>query len=144
MYNTYIWNEISNESKEYLYDIGKSLKISNPVPKEELHITLIYSYGFIPNIDWLHNNTRIIKEVVYPVRLDWFGDKNNHLVVLVKSDYLVKKNRFLSCMYDTMGKYVDYTPHVTLGYDTNINISPDYILPKEPIHLISEHYRLIN
>lgn len=142
---TYIWVDISYSSKEYINTVINSLNINESVPVDDLHITLLYSAAFIPNIDWLHNNTRTIKEIAIPTHLDWFCINNDCLVLLLKSQYLSTKNNLLTSRYGINSDYSFYTPHITLAYNVkNYTLPTKFVLPIEPIHLISEHYRLID
>lgn len=130
---------ISPKSKEEIFSFIKELKLPNHTKKSDLHITLIYSKKTIDKKEW-KNGKIAINETAAPIKLGWLGDDNDCLVILLKSDYLTKRNKYITKTYGAISDYDKYTPHITLAYNLeNYSIPSNIKLPNK-LELVEEYY----
>lgn len=136
---SFIGISISPKSKEDIFDVIKELKLPSHIKKSDLHITLIYSKKKISKQEW--NTGKIsIDETATPIKLGWLGEDKDCLVILLKSDYLVKRNKYITKTYGAISDYDKYTPHITLAYNLeNYNIPANIKLPNK-LELVEEYY----
>lgn len=129
-------------SEKLLDDIEQFIKdqrVSNPVARDDIHITLIYSKKSFPIDEWEQPKT--IKEYAKPIKFDFLGENNNNLVVLLDSTFLTERNAQIVKQYGATSDYTKYLPHITLSYDcishnldfaqfpTNIELVQEYATP---------------
>ena len=96
---TYVGVRLDKKSLDKIEKFIKDNNIKNPTPREDIHITLVYSRKIVPNAKKLIN-TQINNETVNPTgKFDCWGDDKNSLVMLVKSDYLQKRFKFFETRY---------------------------------------------
>ena len=90
--------------------------IPNPVPEKEIHSTLIYSTKY-DNI--VTNDVGEDLGNAEPLKFHIFNTQDNKkaLVLIIKSEYLIKRHKELMQKYDLTYSYDEYIPHITLSYD---------------------------
>lgn len=89
--------------------------IPNPIPKKELHTTLIYSEKGNADFEAQDNYDSEIKATF--TSFDKFGKDNEVLVMKVESDELHKRHKELMSTYNLSYNFDEYRPHITLSYD---------------------------
>jgi 2'-5' RNA ligase len=133
---SFIGVKLSNKSNEEIMSLIRKLNLPSSVKKEDIHITLIYSKKYFANKEW----DKKIEEVATPIKLDWLGEKNDCLVLLLDSNYLFKRNKEITKEYGATSDYDKYSPHITLAYNIkDYNIPNKVKLPKQ-VELVSEYY----
>jgi len=85
----------------------------------ELHCTLIYSKK--PHKNKI--NSEDYKITAKFKGYEYFGENKDTLVVLLESEELINRNKFLVKEYGFISDFETYTPHVTLSYNSTVDIS---------------------
>ena len=133
----FIGVELSEKSENEVWAFIEDQKIPNPIAKEEIHVTLIYSKKEFSRDEWGDSGI-IIKEIATPLKFDYLGKENNCLVMLLESQYLIDRNYEITNNYGAISDYPKYTPHITLSYDCP-NYQPNFSKFPSIIELISEN-----
>jgi 2'-5' RNA ligase len=116
---TYIGVRLDKKSLDKIEKFIKDNNIKNATPREDIHITLVYSRKIVPNAKKLIN-TQINNEPAKPTgKFDCWGEEENSLVMLVESDYLQKRFKMFESKGAIFG-FDSYTPHITLTYDAQL------------------------
>jgi hypothetical protein len=119
---TYSAIKFSKESVETLINKINDLQIPNPIDKEDIHCTLIYSRKYLP----YYEATTPMK-FEFPIScgdLDLFGENRNILVLKLNSKILTFRHNEIMSDYSGVYDYDEYIPHITLSYDVgNFDIS---------------------
>jgi 2'-5' RNA ligase len=133
----FIGIELSEKSLNDIMAFIDKEKIPNPITKDEIHITLIYSKKEFSIDEW-KNSGITIKEIAKPLKFDYFGDNNNCLVMLLESQYLLDRNNEITKTYGAISDYSKYTPHITLSYDCT-NCQPNFSQFPSTLELVTEY-----
>jgi hypothetical protein len=119
----------------------KDNNIPNPIPRNELHITLLYSKKHLPN----YKPLGIVDEKATPDKLTVFKtsdkdkDDTNCLVLLVKCPFLTKRFDTLMDEHKATYDFDEYLPHTTLSYDIgDYDYSKAEQFPSD-LHIIKEY-----
>jgi hypothetical protein len=137
---TYAGIRFSGDDVDALVKLCKDLRLPNPTPREDLHITLLYSRKYIPNLELWED----IDEWAYPDKFHVFPthDGKRALVLKLRSSYCIMRHTMLMDKYDATYDYEEYHPHVTLSYDIGDKAMPSFenlnTMPKE-FHLALEY-----
>lgn len=124
-------------------------KIPNPVPRDDLHSTIVYSRNPLTGF--------YAKERIDPV---WSGYSHecgpwpmNHMtpptsgfVIKYQCQDLLKRFMFLTTICGATHDYDNFFPHITISYDTGKELCAcDMPQPKftQPIEIVSEWYEKI-
>lgn len=98
----------------------KKHKIPNATPKDDIHITLLYSKKHLPD----YKPAGTIEELAFPNKFTFFkttpsdGSKSkNCLVLLLDSKFLHKRYSTLMKEYEATSDFDSYSPHITFSYD---------------------------
>lgn len=117
----------------------KAQGIPNPVPKEDLHTTLLYSRKNLPNYEPLAKYQS--PYVATPTGLEIFQTRSgkNCLVIPLNSEDLHQRHADLMIDHDAEYDFDEYRPHVTLSYDAG-DIKPEDFQPFDrPINIVGEY-----
>lgn len=118
---TYAAVKLSKTSQDALHQYAVDNKIPNPIPKEKMHITLLYSRRSCPNY--------VPRGQIDPPMIATVKDRDVFLsrpdaddatrCLVLKLDCLELFNRHLELMNEHNATYDFplYTPHVSLSYD---------------------------
>lgn len=109
---TYVGVRLSPESIEKIQQIQQALNVSDPVPVESLHATVLFSRN---PIDIEPSQTQYFGT---STAIDTFGDGKNTVVLKVNSPSLCQRHDVLISMGGTHD-YLDYQCHVTLAYSND-------------------------
>lgn len=114
---TYADVEPSETTRALLAQLAAQLGVTNPVPPQELHTTLIYSRRPCPQLQDIHGESfpgtgRITGLTTWDTQTD-----SKCLVALVHCPELVGLHRQLRQQHGATHDYPDYQPHFTLSYD---------------------------
>lgn len=119
---TYAGFKFDKESQDYIMDLIKELNVPNPVSRDDLHSTLLYSEKYLPDYKAAKN----INGVAVADKLEIFKtDEGNVLVLRLDSEFMRKRHNELMRVHDATYPYPEYKPHVTLSYDVG-----DFKIPK--------------
>lgn len=135
---TYAAVTFSQDDEDNIINSLKKLGIPNPVEKNDIHCTLLYSRKFLPNYVPIES----LDEWAYPKELIVWKtfDKKKILVLLLNCPYLEKRHKELMKEHQATYDFPEYKPHITLSYDIedfevpNLN---DFNFNKE-FHIIKE------
>lgn len=115
----YVYLEADNETSKNLFELQKTLygqEIENSYP---FHITLFVSKNEIK----LKNLEKQIKPISFnKFALSKIGVENQFDCLLVKSQKLVNFRNSLIDQYNVIPTFEDFIPHITLNYNTEIQL----------------------
>jgi hypothetical protein len=120
---TYAAVKFSQDDEDKIVEVLNKLSIQNPINKNDIHCTLLYSRKFLPNYEPIESPD----EWAYPKELivwDTF-DKKRALVLKLDCEYLVKRHRKLMDEHKATWDFPEYHPHITLSYDIGDNEIPN-------------------
>lgn len=109
---TYVACKFSDETLDAIQKIQEELRVPNPVPRDELHSTIVYSTEYVPFIP--DDSPEHLSESAY-LRVFETPTKNV-LVLAYDSEYLQKRHYYgnlLGATYD----FEEYIPHITIAKD---------------------------
>lgn len=117
---TYAGIRLHNKTEQAILQFIKEHKIPNSTPKDDIHITLLYSKKHLPD----YKPAGTIKELAFPTKFTIFrttpsdGSKpKNCLVLLLDSKYLHKRYSTLMKEHQATSDFDTYSPHITFSYD---------------------------
>jgi len=139
---TFAGIRLHEKTEEAILHHIRKHKIINATPKEDIHVTLLYSKKHLPNYKPLGS----IDEMAVPNRFEIFkstpddGTKSkNCLVLLLDSSYLHKRYSKLMKEHKATSDFKTYNPHITFSYDVGDIDTNDVPKFTETIHLIKEY-----
>lgn len=109
----YVAAKFSESTLDALEKLQRSLKIPNPVPRDKLHTTIVYSRVFVPykvasgSFEIADRGSLTIFET---------GQGARALVLELESVYLTTRHNYAKALGATYD-FPDYRPHITLSYD---------------------------
>lgn len=116
---TFAGVRLSKESQNIIKEFCQNNHISNPSPKDKLHITLLYSKKPCPDYK--------PSQKPYPMTARaknfeiWVSEhidgKPNCLVLKLECAGLVKRQKYLMDKHGATFDYDEYVPHITFSYD---------------------------
>lgn len=109
----YVCAKFNEQTLDNIEALCRELKVPNPVPREKIHSTILYSRVKVPYVAASGSF-----EVAETGELDIFVTQEGEraLVLKLDSDYLRTRHRYgmaLGATYD----YPEYIPHITLSYN---------------------------
>lgn len=119
----YITLKPDEQSKAHLLSLMEKLGLEKPVQENDLHITLIYSKEVTKEANNYKTNQK--EYTVSVSHFDLYGDKKDHLVIVINSEELHKKHNHLK-ENGFQHSYEKYNPHITIAF--NVSEVPDDIL----------------
>jgi 2'-5' RNA ligase len=133
---TYVSMDLTPESKSQLDNfLNMTLDPMPRVDPDTYHVTIIYSRTPVPDAE-KYKDSRSVYEAI-PSKFEVFPTKNDGQCLVLKLDFPfgVALNSQLTKMGAT-SDYDEYKPHVTIAYDTEVDIDPSTLsLPRFPIQL---------
>lgn len=120
---TFVGMRFSEDSVKKIMKFIKDNKVPNPIDKDDLHVTVVYSLNIMDGYEPKGELDPPIE--VEPKKISLFGEDKDALVVELKSSKLRKRNREIVDTYKPKQTYTDYKPHFTLSYDCkdfNLNV----------------------
>jgi len=152
---TYAGVRLSQDDEDTIIELVKKMEIPNPIERDAIHLTLLYSRKFLPDYEALGK----VDMWAYPKGFHIFegGNGKDILVLLVDSPDLEKRHKLLMKEHRATYDFPDFRPHITLSYDLedfmrlrnkksvldNIKNEFDTILPKE-LHISMEYKEDLN
>lgn len=147
---TYAGLRFSQDDEDVIMGIVKEMDVPNPIQREEIHLTLLYSRKTLPN----YKPAEMTDMWAYPRGYHIFNGKDgkNILVILLESEDANYRHQKLMAQHEATYDFPEYRPHITLSYDiedfmrlrnkksvlANIKEKYDKLLPKE-FHLNEEY-----
>lgn len=126
---TYAGFRLSEESKDKILKICKKLELVNPIQRDDIHITLLYSRKYLPDYN---APSQMPEQKIKTSELQLFGDC---LVLLIDSEFIMKRHNHLMDIHQATFDYPNYQPHITLGYEVkelpSIKIQEEFIITEE-------------
>lgn len=108
---TYVGLNPTEKTRDSIEALQKRIGVKNPVGRDELHCTLIYSEKGNP--DFRPYDRGMEAEAV---ELKLFGENKNILVLTIHSDDLIMRHEQLRHL-GLRHSFDPYAPHITLSYD---------------------------
>jgi len=127
---TYAGLRFNDDDNDAIIELTKKLNIPNPINREDIHLTLLYSRKFLPD----YKPAEKIDEWAYPTKFHVFDtfDKKRALVIKIDSPYAQKRHKELMKKHGATYDYPEYLPHITLSYDLGDMEIPKWEgIPKE-------------
>lgn len=144
---TFAGIRLHKKTEEAILNHIKKHNIINPTPRDDIHVTLLYSKKHLPDYKPLGT----IDEMATPNKFTIFestpddGSKSkNCLVLLLDSSYLHKRYSKLMKEHKATSDFNTYKPHITFSYDVDdmdVNEIPKFT---EAIHLIKEYKQTLH
>ena len=139
---TYIGVRLDKKSLDNIEKFIKDNGIKNATPRDDIHITLVYSRKIVPNAKKLCNK-HINNEKVTPTgKFECWGEDKNSLVMTLTSEYLQKRFKF----FENKGAIFDfdsYSPHITFTYEaqsTDEDVIKNLIWDGGDLFLLKEYH----
>lgn len=136
---TYMAVKYDKDAAEAIKELSNTLKVPNPLSREKMHTTIIYSRKHAPDLKANNDLYPIIakgKELhIFPTQ-----DKKNALVLKLECEALVNRHNEIMAEHQTTYDFPEYIPHITLSYDCGDFKPDDYTgeLPQE-LTIIQEY-----
>lgn len=132
---TYAGVRFTEESKDYLMSLIEQFEIPNPVEKDDIHCTLLYSKKYLPD----YKPQGKIAESAHPLKLEIFENDTNVLVLRLDSDFLQSRHEYLMKEHDAEYSHDEYKPHITLSLDVgDLDITKLKFTP-EQLEIVEEY-----
>ena len=146
---TYAGLRFSQDDEDAIIELVKKMGIPNPIKKEEIHLTLLYSRKHVSD----YEPAEMTDMWAYPKQFTEFKSRKDGtriLVLEVDSEDATKRHNELMAKHDATYDFPEYKPHITLSYDLEDFMDLDKIkekytelLPKE-FHISSEYMENLN
>jgi hypothetical protein len=121
---TYVSATLCDEDKETLYNWVTSNGISDPLNKDEYHVTVIYSRTPCPEAANYDYNTPITGNITgWKIFEAGIG---RCLVAHIESEQLQTINADLQRNYGATSDFPEYIPHITVSYSYEGTIPDNY------------------
>lgn len=133
----------------------KKWGVPNPIKREEIHVTLLYSRKYLPDYEPATSTDMW----AYPKGYHIFEGRNGKkiLVLLLDSEDAVNRHQVLMKQHESTYDFPEYKPYITLSYDIedfmrmknkksvleNIKDKYNTLIPKE-FHLNAEYVEHLN
>lgn len=119
---TFAGMKLSKESEDKILQFCEDNEVPNPVPREELHSTLLFSRKHLPNYQPKGDlpSSYISLENGYDIWDTSSGsdtDDRKCLVLKIKCDDLSNRHKELMDEHEGTWDYPTYDPHITMSYD---------------------------
>lgn len=114
---TYVGVKFSKDTKDRLKEYMKKNDIPNPLPRDKMHTTVIYSRK---RADDIKPHGKIDPPWIgKPESMEIFKtrDENNALVLRYKCKKLSDRHQYIMDKHDTTYDWPEFKIHVTLSYD---------------------------
>lgn len=108
---TYVAAVPTEETIESIKKLQKRLNLKNPVPEEDMHVTIMYSKRGNPDLP--PSDTFKVAE---PLTFKLYGENKNCLVLVLDSPDFEMRHQQLA-VYGLAHTFTPYSPHITLTYD---------------------------
>lgn len=114
----YVARYLTETSQVMLKDMQKRLGLENPIPVEELHLTLMYS----PDVG-VSNYTPAKRPLVSngPWELEHLGDDQRTVAIIIRGDEALQKRHSELLGMGAEHTYTPYMAHVSLSYDDHVS-----------------------
>jgi hypothetical protein len=152
---TFAGLRFSQDDEDVIIGIIEEMGVPNPIQRDEIHLTLLYSRKYLPN----YEPATLTDMWAYPKGYHIFEGRNNKsiLVILLESEDVTKRHLELMKQHKATYDFPEYRPHITLSYDiedfmimrnkkavlVNIKEQYDKLLPKE-FHISNEFVETLN
>ena len=121
---TYVNVKLSDSDKNRLYDWVTKNGITNPLDKDEYHVTVIYSLTPCPDAAKYDFNLPITGRICGWKIFD--APIGRCLVAHVESEDLQRINADLKANYGATSTFPEYIPHITVSYNFEGEIPQNY------------------
>ncbi|QBX32824.1 hypothetical protein Asfd1_198 [Aeromonas phage Asfd_1] len=112
---TYVACKFGEETLDAIQKIQEELRVPNPVPRDELHSTIIYSTVNVPFIP--DDSPEHLASSAY-LRVFETPEKNV-LVLAYESEYMQKRHYYGSLLGATYD-FDEFIPHITIAKDIGV------------------------
>ena len=111
--------KFSEETNDGIMKFIKDNDIPNPVSKDKLHCTVMYTYSDAPDLIDEERAPFDPEWIAIPKKFEIFNtqDNKNCLVLRIESDNLKKRHDAIIADYGVVYTHEEYKPHITLSYD---------------------------
>jgi len=152
---TYAGLRFSQDDEDVIIGIVKEMGVPNPIQRDEIHLTLLYSRKTLHN----YKPAEMTDMWAYPRGYHIFDGKDGKsiLVILLESEDANYRHQKLMTQHGATYDFPEYRPHITLSYDiedfmrmrnkksvlVNIKEKYDKLLPKE-FHINTEFTSILD
>lgn len=135
---TYVACKFSDETLDFIQRIQEELRLPNPVPRDELHSTIVYSRVYVPFI--LDDSPEHLADSCY-LRIFETPEKN-FLVLAYDSPYMQKRHAYGQILGSSAHDFDEYIPHITIAKDIGpLKYEGSYDFPIVTTHEYVEELR---
>lgn len=143
----YVACKFTEDSCKKLHDFAKDMGISDVVPDDKMHVTVIYSKKPAPP-EFKAEGKFDEPVKVQPKHLSVFDgrDGSKVLVVELNAPSLVERHDYLMDEYSFSYDFPEYKPHVTLCYDMGKGFQLDKdrdLSALQDLEISEEYYKLL-
>lgn len=145
---TYIGAHFSKETTDKLKALAKELKIDNVVPREKMHVTIVYSRKPFTNFQIKGKMKEAWKGK--PEKLEIFPTQSGSRALVLRFDCpeLTERHWYFRNEHGATYDYDEYKVHATLSYD----VGKEWQIPKDldigkfvdSIEIDEEYYEPLN
>lgn len=119
---TYAGIQFDDDTKDRIMQFIKENKIPNPIARDKLHTTLIYSRKYLPKYEAAGkiNPPWVAEPVDFDVwesQADKDGKKSRCLVMKIECTECTERHNEIMDEHKATFDYDEYRPHITLSYD---------------------------
>lgn len=143
---TYAGVRFSEKTKSDIEQYQQQNQIPNPVGRDTLHSTLLYSRKPCPNYQpYGSYDQPMIGEPqgleLWPMQTVDEQSKKYCLVLRFNCDQLCERHKELMDQHQASYDFDQYIPHVTLAYGVNEQVDPNHLPAfEEPLEIVEEYY----
>ena len=132
---TYIAAKFSKKSKDLLKKLATDLEVPNILPREKMHVTIVYSKKAFTNFDIHGKLEKPWKAKVKDLEIFKTQTGKSALVLRLDCQDLTDRHNYFEKEHGATYDYPEYKIHVTLSYD----VGDDWKIPKtEPSETVPE------
>ena len=142
---SYVGVTPSKQSKDNIKKLLKELKVENPISRDKMHTTLIYSRKCINNFSPKGKLDPPIIAKPKSFKIFHTKEEKNALVLELDCQELHDRHNFIMDKYGATYDYPEYIPHITLSYDcgdfdaASVDFSK-YVDTLKEIEIVDEYY----
>ena len=114
---SYVGVTPAKESKNKIKQLIKQLKVDNPIARDKMHCTVIYSRKPISDFTAKGTLDPAIKAIPKSLKIFQTQEGKNALVLELDCEELHYRHQSIMKEYGATYDYPEYIPHITLSYD---------------------------
>lgn len=141
---TYAGLRFSDSSNDAIINLVKLLKLPNPIKKDEIHMTLLYSRKYLPNYKPLGIIPEDVSGIPFEFHVFDTFDKKRALVLKLDCTWAINRHNELMNTHKASYDYPEYIPHLTLSYDIGDLEIPEFKNIPMELQIVREYSEDLN